>query len=918
MLKRGKVKNNVFLGIVYTLILIIFILFLSSFASASFTLGNKSEQINAVYSLNEKISGWINISIANESYNSEFSDSFGNKIGFIDFLNKYYPKNYSCIPSNCGNDYILSSNGEASKSFSLNANSGNEKLIGIRVDGRNVEVTKFSLDIASNAQASCNAQLGIDFLDNNESNWGNKKAILEDCVSEVKSSCYSSGSGFSDWFMVSSQPYCEKIILPQAPAFEIKAMMKKDAGAMPAFSNGLLKASIYDKNKNFAGECNLTSPLETESRVSCIVNYAAKETSEHYLCVEAYTIDNVEISGYKLQGKSSGSFCGFLGEPSQTSGFSKDYNIVVSAKKFDAVGSFKINETLYEEQNANGIITDINNYLTSRYSRNCDNGCLMPIKLYGAGQDITLNNLKAEYTSEGSAGTETGTLYFLGKTLPKINTKFLKLDFGLMNFSVNGEGNKTLRLYLNDNEILNKNITIVKPRNQAIKQVYPKNVATATSTLFVAFVDSSINTSGKNFVWDFGDESSIETTSTNKIKHTYNELRNYTLRIKLLNGTNELGSSVFNISAESPKQAINSTLKEYQDKFSKAKTQINALPASYKTILKEEHNLDADEITSTLNSIDSSYKQLLSSATTKDSDYVSIMTELNALDIPQAVQSSSTSQIKIINDVNELDLSKANDVFDESYDLDMQDEYKNAILAWFLDNIDAEVKHKIISVYYNDRTENAISEFVLEIKPKAELGEVYIMINANSEKILFDGDYEILDSDEATGVKVDFSGTSGKTIKFAIKDSVNVFELPMFILPKSSDLSMGESIISRLKPKSFLVRFLIGMLITLIIALAIYIFLQEWYKKNYENSLFKDKNQLYNLIYFISNAKRRNLSDEEIRKRLKSQWKSEQIGYAIKKFEGKRVGMWELPIFRGREQKKIRQEIMKRGPRRII
>ena len=205
-------------------------------------------------------------------------------------------------------------------------------------------------------------------------------------------------------------------------------MMKKDAGAMPAFSNGLLKASIYDKNKNFAGECNLTSPLETESRVSCIVNYAAKETSEHYLCVEAYTIDNVEISGYKLQGKSSGSFCGFLGEPSQTSGFSKDYNIVVSAKKFDAVGSFKINETLYEEQNANGIITDINNYLTSRYSRNCDNGCLMPIKLYGAGQDITLNNLKAEYTSEGSAGTETGTLYFLGKTLPKINTKFLKLD----------------------------------------------------------------------------------------------------------------------------------------------------------------------------------------------------------------------------------------------------------------------------------------------------------------------------------------------------------------------------------------------------------------------------------------------------------------------------------------------------------
>ncbi len=904
-------------SVILTIFIISLIVFLSSFASASFTLGNKSEQITAVYSLNEKLSGWINISIANESYNSEFSDSFGNEIAIGRFLSKYYPKNYSCIPSNCGNDYAADSNGEVSKSFSLSSSSGNEKLVGVRLDGRNVEMTKFSLDIASNSQASCNAQLGIDFLDNNESNWGNKKRILEDCSGEIKSSCYNSGS-FNDWFAVSYQPYCEKIILPQAPAFEIKAMMKQDAGAMPVFSNGLLKASIYDKNKNFAGECNLTQPLETESRVSCIVNYAAKETSEHYLCVGAYTIDNIDISGYKLQGKSSGNFCGFLGEPSQTSGFSKDYNIIVSAKKFDAVGSFKINETSYEEQNINGIVTDINNYLTNRYSRNCDNGCLIPIKIYGVSQDITINNLKAEYTSEGSAGTETSTLYFLGKTSPKINTKFLRLDIGLMNFSVSGEGNKTLRLYLNDNEILNKNITIVKSGNQIIKQVYPRIVATAASTLFIAFVDSSINTSGMDFVWDFGDGSTAETTSTNKARHTYSELKNYNLKVKLLNGTAELGNSVFNVSAESPKQAINSTLKEYQEKLSKVASQINALPANYKVILKENYNLDVDGITSTLNSIDNTYKQLLASATTKDSDYVAIMNDLNSLDIPQAVLPSSTSQIKIINDVNELDLINANELFDESYDPDMQEEYKNAILSWSLDNIDAEVKHKIISVYYNDRTENAISEFILEIKPKTEISEAYLMINANSEKILFDGDYEILESDKATGVKIDFSGANGKTIKFAVKDSVNIFELPMFILPKSSDLSVGESIISRLKPKSFLVRFLIGMIVTLIIALAIYIFLQEWYKKNYENSLFKDKNQLYNLIYFISNAKRQSLSDDEIRKRLKGQWRLEQINYAIKKFEGKRAGMWELPIFRGREQKKIRQEIMKRGPRRAI
>ena len=44
----------------------------------------------------------------------------------------------------------------------------------------------------------------------------------------------------------------------------------------------------------------------------------------------------------------------------------------------------------------------------------------------------------------------------------------------------------------------------------------------------------------------------------------------------------------------------------------------------------------------------------------------------------------------------------------------------------------------------------------------------------------------------------------------------------------------------------------------------------------------------------------------------KYRWKREQIIYAFKKLTGKRTGMWEIPIFRRFERKKIIKELKKR------
>ena len=95
--------------------------------------------------------------------------------------------------------------------------------------------------------------------------------------------------------------------------------------------------------------------------------------------------------------------------------------------------------------------------------------------------------------------------------------------------------------------------------------------------------------------------------------------------------------------------------------------------------------------------------------------------------------------------------------------------------------------------------------------------------------------------------------------------------------------------------------------------MVVYIILQEWYKRYYENYLFKDKNQLFNLITFMHNSLNQKLSRDQIFEKLRPlRWSNEQLVYAWKKLHGKRTGMWEIPIFISFEKYQIKKEIEKR------
>ena len=79
-------------------------------------------------------------------------------------------------------------------------------------------------------------------------------------------------------------------------------------------------------------------------------------------------------------------------------------------------------------------------------------------------------------------------------------------------------------------------------------------------------------------------------------------------------------------------------------------------------------------------------------------------------------------------------------------------------------------------------------------------------------------------------------------------------------------------------------------ILLIFIALITYIFMKKWYNKNYESSLFKNKNDLTNLMVFVKNAKAKNISDADMKTRLKKAgWKGEQISYALNKVYGKSI-----------------------------
>jgi hypothetical protein len=154
------------------------------------------------------------------------------------------------------------------------------------------------------------------------------------------------------------------------------------------------------------------------------------------------------------------------------------------------------------------------------------------------------------------------------------------------------------------------------------------------------------------------------------------------------------------------------------------------------------------------------------------------------------------------------------------------------------------------------------------------------------------------------------------SISFVVEGVIPVEDLGMYLAPELATLG-DYSETKKKEPFQFPTNQLILWIVLLIVgAFVVYVALQEWYKRSYEQHLFGNPDDLYNMIHFIYNARRSSMSDGAIREKLgESLWNGEQMRYAFRKLDGKRTGMFEIPLFAGRERRRVAEEIAKRQRR---
>jgi hypothetical protein len=380
----------------------------------------------------------------------------------------------------------------------------------------------------------------------------------------------------------------------------------------------------------------------------------------------------------------------------------------------------------------------------------------------------------------------------------------------------------------------------------------------------------------------------------------------------------------FNIEAVAPSEAINQTLIDYRLNLKNLKKQINELPLMIKTEI--EKIIDLVSLKKELDKKEENYKDALG-----DDEFVEIMKELLIMKVPEEIGLNFVMEKgKFFQNPDEIKLDNF-EVLDAGIVDGERGDYVNALNNWIRANLDINFESKnYVLNYKNLPSESLFTYIKLNLKPINDIEDLYVVINGNPAKIKFSDDFKNKDIEEFARAIIfnELIADENTVIEIIHPNAISIDNFPVYLSPDFNELELsfdlsacnnngkcesGESsknCKNDCKPWKFVIVLLV---ILLGIAFVVYIVLQEWYKRKYESHLFKDKNQLFNLINFISVSESKGVSKNGIFSGLKGQgWKNEQIVYAWKKFKGKRTGMWEIPIFSVFEKRKLKKELAKR------
>lgn len=915
MKKEGGL-SEVLIEISVATVLIFMILMNLNFINASFQLGKNSTNIATEYGPGALLTGKINISINNEPFDSILKANFGSdtyETTLKEFLDNAGSL-YNCSTYSCDSTYAVSdSTGNETKKFAL-ASSGELKneMIGIKITGKNiVDISGFSLGVSSNSQNSCINPLQIDILNDGSYEWIAYNPSSNFCqTSNNGYGCYESAKKEDDAFITTAE-YCSKIKIPGT------AMAKIGADIIGVSSDNDFMMAIF--NENYSNGCEFSSSASGEK--GCVVPLGTINEQEFDVCISAKT--SSDANKYHL-GFETHNPCGYAGDEE------KDFAIFARPNEYASVGNFVLNTEEIQNQNIDLIENKdleayLSDYISDYYNGDCSSGCIIPINFTaGVAQNVVLSNLSLFYESSGGVSVETKKLFDLSLAKSLISKSFSLLDLSKAGLQVpDNYGDYELKLTLGSSAIV-EDFDIEVINAPVIETVYPQKAPAAMDISFRAYTVGGNITSYK---WNFGDNSSIQTTISNSVIHRYKDIGKYKLELTTKNSLGESKKS-FDINILNPEEYIIDILNKSQGDIDNVRKQIEDIPSWLKSFAESKINLTAKE--AELNKLKVQYE----SAEGSSAEYIDILNSLEELNIPSSFEATDQSSLKFTINPENINLAALEDLGAGKPNNGSSQAYKDAIAEWNSNYVDINVEEIVYSLYSKAAYQPLISKYIITLgpKPEADLQNVYFVVNAGKDDVKFaDGSLSVKEAGQSVGVL--FSRLDSEKIELAISGGVSVFQTPIYLSPSFSELSdyvLGteidvcnndneceksrgenwENCRHDCKPIGSILKWLI---ILLLIALCLYIALQEWYKKKYEGFLFKNKNDLFNLINFIDNAEKQGLKKEEIfRKLLDKMWANEQIIYAWKKYKGQRTGMWEIPVFKIFENIKVKRELEKR------
>lgn len=868
------VKKYLLIGFVILLIVGIF--------AVTYSLGDTKYKIDESYAKGGDVRGWINMSFDDEDANSEFKyyfdNIFQNSIKLIDLLEKDDIRhNYTCDPNSCESFYSIDSSGTDTKTFTLNAG---EKLIGFKLNSDMSSIKNFSLTINSTALSNFTNQLKIDLFNDGTYILGNTK--IGGGESNKNYGCFYLGEETIGEIPLNGM-FCQRMNLPESPGFTLGAWVKNETG----FLN--LSIGLYDIQTGiFLDEaaCYLPNPINIWGPISCGINYLITEKADYYVCLYESN-ENYGGGNYKIKAYPDVNGCGFKGDPYGNPNEVGAYRIFAKSKSFGDFEELKITNQIPNGEFISDLISD---YLYEKYGGlDCaENGCIIPIKLISSvTQEITIKDLKLDVEIPGFATFTETSIYDISEDSALISADFQKIYLDKANFTVpNTEGNYNFTLKFKNNNLFTQEVEVKK--GVSILSISPVKTAKGLPTIFRVRLDIPENITITEYKWDFGDGTTIQTTQINEAIHTYNNLTTYSITITVEDSEGTISSRIFNnIEVRSASEVLDSIINETFDSIGRIEQSLSTYDAFSKIAIKKI--LGLDDIKQKLNNISSNYISLGQGAS--ESEYQALLSQLLGIELPRSIsQTLSSAPLFFPMKKENIDLDVIADIAGANGDYsNLYDEYQDAVLGWNIDNMETKVSIKEFSANYGFGEEMLVKVFKVNIKDLAQ--ETPYLFIEDMENLEFKNN---LTEDSGYYYK-DLSGN--EIVEFYTTQNIEFENLPLFISPSLLLLSVVAGGEPEKAGKEFnWILFIIIIIFVILIGIGIYFFLKKWYEEKYENYLFKNKNDLYNMVTYIQNAKQQGKDDNSIAKDLrKAKWNNEQISYVMKKYAGKKTGMPSFP-----------------------